>query len=420
MGKKSSARISYASALAAVILSAAGAFAEDTAADWPSFRGVGGRALSSDTNTSIFWDVKSGKGILWKADIPLPGSGSAIVSGGKVIVSGASGTEGGVFCFDIETGKLIWKGAVPLKGKPEIFEEETTTLAPATPVTDGKLVFAVFATGALAAFKMEGTPAWTADLGLPEMSYGYASSPAIHGDILIVQHDQSDEKGAIMAFDKRTGKEIWRVKRQMGASWSSPVVIETERGPQVILVSCGGVSAHDPKDGRQIWFVKKESHDVVAAAAFGRGLVIATLGSGGTFAIRPDGNGDVTKTHVAWSNEDLGSDVASPVFAGNSIFMISSSLVCLNIADGVKISEREIEGQFYSSPIVAGGKLYVANRDGEVTVFKADKALEVLGRASFGGNCDSTPAVSGGRLLFRTLKKLYCVAPAEKAPVAGQ
>ncbi len=406
--------------LAVMAISVCTAMGEDAVkagavSDWPSFRGAGAFAVSSDTNTSVAWDVKSGKGVLWKADLPLAGSGSVIVSGTNAIVTGASGTEGGIFCFDVKTGKQLWKGTVPLKGKPDVFEEETTTFAPATPVTDGRRVFAVFATGAIAAFNMDGTTAWNTDLGVPDMTYAYVSSPVLYKKLLLVQHDQSDEKAALVAFDTETGKEVWRTKRKMGASWCSPIIIETEKGAQAILVSCGGVASYDPKDGHEIWSVRNECNDIVPSPAFSKGLVIVTTGKS-TFAIRPDGTGDVTKTHVAWRNEEAGSDVASPVAGGDMVFVVSTSVLCLSAADGKKIGECEVEGQIYASPVIAGGKLYLVNRDGAVAVVKADKTLEVLGKASFGEHFDATPAVSGGCLYVRTLKKLICIAPAQQQP----
>ncbi|OGV53292.1 MAG: hypothetical protein A2X45_17055 [Lentisphaerae bacterium GWF2_50_93] len=398
--------------LAAMILPVCAVMGDDAVkGGWTAFRGAGNLAVSPDTNTAVTWDVNGGKGILWKADLPLPGSGSAIVSGNNVMVCSAAGNQGAIFCYDAKSGNLLWKGTVPLKGKPEVFEEETTTFAPATPVTDGKRVFAIFATGTVAAFNMDGSTAWIADLGLPEINYGYVSSPVLYNNLLLVQHDQSDEKAALVAFDAQTGKEAWRTKRSMGASWCSPGIVETAKGPQIILVSCGGVAAYDPKDGHEIWAVKNECNDIVPSPAFIKGLVIATNGKC-TLAIRPDGAGDVTKTHVAWRNDEAGSDVASPVASGDCVFVAATAVLCLNATDGKKVGEREVEGQIYASPVVAGGKLYLINRDGAAVILKADKTLEVLGKASFGEPVDATPAVSGGCLYVRTLKKLICIAPA--------
>lgn len=397
--------------LADLIVAGENAVEADTVSDWPAFRGNGGQAVAADTNTALTWDMKSGKGILWKADLPLPGSGSPIVCGDKVFLSGAGGNQGAIFCFDSKSGKLLWKAAAPLKGKPDLFEEETTTFAPSTPTTDGKRVFAVFVTGAIAAFNLDGTTAWSTDLGLPDISYAYASSPALYKNLLLVQYDQNDEKAALVAFDTETGKEVWHTKRSMGASWCSPIVIQTAKGPQIILVSCGGVAAYDPKNGREIWTVKGKCSDIVPSPSFSKGLLIVTLGGSGTMAISPDGTGDVTKTHVLWRNSEAASEVASPVAYGDCVFVASSSLLCLNISDGKKLGERELDGLFYASPIVAGEKLYLINRDGAAAIFKADKTMEVLGKTVFGEPVDATPAVSSGCIFVRTLKRLICVAP---------
>jgi hypothetical protein len=183
-------------------------------------------------------------------------------------------------------------------------------------------------------------------------------------------------------------------------------------------VSCGGVAAYDPKDGRELWLVKGKASDIVPSASFSNGLVIAILGGSETMAIRPDASGDVTKTHVAWRNSEATSDVASPVTSSDFVFLLSSSALCLNIADGKKAGERDLDGQFYASPVMAGGKLYIVNRDGDAIILKADKTMDVLGKSSFGEPVDATPAISGGCIFVRTLKRLICIAPAgaEAAP----
>lgn len=392
---------------------------------WPGFRGPGGSAVSRDTNTSVAWDIPSGKGLLWKVDLPLPGAGSPIVWGDRVFLSGADTQgHGAVFAFEAKSGKLAWKGDVPLTGEPRIFDENTT-LAASTPVTDGKRVYAVFATGAIAAFNLDGSPAWKDDLGVPELQYGYASSPVLHKNLLIVQFDQEAEGMAeLIAYDTQTGKVAWRTKRAMGASWCSPIVAETAKGPQIVVVSCGGVAAYEPADGKEIWTVKRESRDIVCTPVFNNGLVVATLGSVGTLAIRPDGRGDVTATHVVWENGDAGSDVASPVAFGDGVFVPSYAVMALNAASGKKEAELELNGTVYASPIVAGGKLYLIDRDGAVTIAKADKTLGILGKTAIGEPVDATPAVANGCLFVRTHKRLIGIQPAGgdasgKTPQAG-
>jgi outer membrane protein assembly factor BamB len=396
-----------------------GSLAAQGQANWPGFRGASLQAVVPEAAAAAGWDIQDGKGLLWKTDLPLPGAGSPIVWGDRVFLSGAD-TEGhgAVFALDAKSGKLLWRGDIALKGQPKIFDEHTTFAAP-TPVTDGKRVFAVFATGAIAAFNMDGTPAWTEDLGVPEIQYGYASSPVLCKNLLIVQFDQEAEGGAaLVAFDTATGKTVWRTKRDMGASWCSPAVFETEKGVQIVLASCKGVAAYDPKDGSEIWRVLQEMNDIVSTPIFTKGLVVQSQGSAGTFAIRPDGKGDVTATHVAWKKEDDGADVPSLVAYGDWIFVPSYELLCLAAADGKQAAESDMDGTFYASPIVAGGKLYLINRDGEVTIRKADQTLADLGKAAIGEPVDATPAVAAGHLFVRTYKRLLCFRPAG-APAAA-
>jgi outer membrane protein assembly factor BamB len=386
---------------------------------WPGFRGAGLQAVVPEGTAAQGWEIQDGKGLLWKSELPLPGAGSPIVWGDRVFLSGAdTAGHGAVFALDANSGKLLWKGDVPLTGQPKLFDEHTTFAAP-TPVTDGKRIYAVFATGAIAAFDMDGKPVWTEDLGVPEIQYGYASSPVLYKNLLVVQFDQEAEDEAfLLALDAETGKTVWRVKRTLGASWCSPAVFETAKGPQIVTASCGGVAAYDPKDGSEIWRFKEESHDIVCTPVFTKGLVVATLAAEGTFAIRPDGRGDVTATHLAWKNDDASADVASPVAFGDWVFVPSYAVQCLSAADGKPAAECEVDGTYYASPFVAGGKLYLVNRDGAVTILKADKTLAALGKAAVGEPVDATPAVAGGRLFVRTHKRLLCFRPAGAAPAA--
>lgn len=382
-----------------------------TPANWPMFRGAGGLATAADTNTATGWDVATGQGILWKSDLPLPGASSPIVWGNRVFLSGAAESQAALFCFNAQTGKLLWRGDLPLTGRPQSYDE-STTFAASTPVTDGGRVYTIFVTGAIAAFNMDGTPAWKTNLGLPDMPYGYASSPVLYKNLLLVQYDQ-DAAGAaaLIALDAQSGKQVWQTKRALGASWCSPLVIETAKGPQVVLVSCGGVAAYDPRDGRELWTVKGTATDITPSPIYSKGLVIVTLGNTGTLAIRTDGAGDVSATHVAWRNDEAGSEVASPVAAGDLVFVPSYSIFCLNAADGKKAGERELTGTFYASPVLAGSKIYLMNREGAVTILKADKSLAVLGKTAFGEPVDASPAVAGGCLFVRTHKRLFCIQP---------
>jgi len=154
---------------------------------------------------------------------------------------------------------------------------------------------------------------------------------------------------------------------------------------------------------------------IAPSAGLAKGLIIAPLAGSGTLAISPDGKGDVTKTHVAWLNEDACSEVPCPVSHGDWVFLVSNgTVICLRAADGKEAGSRDLDAQFWASPVVAGGKLYLVSREGKVTILKAGPALEAVGEATLGEPVSATPAVVGGCLILRTAKALYCIGPAAR------
>jgi len=392
--------------------SAEGLLAAGSAGQWPAFRGPGTLAAVEDKNTAVTWNTKTGEGIRWKAEVPLGGSSSPILWGERVFLTGAVEGQAAVFCFDAKSGKLLWRRDVRLTGKVQFMSKDTGYAAP-TPATDGKRVFAVFATGDAAAFGLDGTPAWTMSLGVPDIPYGYASSPALFKELLLIQYDQESKEGGkavLVALDTQSGQAVWRAKRSFGPSWSSPLVIGTRGGPQIVATACNGVAAYNPADGSEIWAVLYESRDLAPSAGLAKGRVIVPIAGGGTLAVSPDGRGDVTKTHVAWLNEDACSEVPCPVGYGDWVFLVSyGKLMCLRAGDGKEVGSRDLDAQFWASPVVAGGKLYLVSREGKATILKAGPACEVVGEATLGEPVCATPAVAGGCLFVRTAKTLYCI-----------
>jgi outer membrane protein assembly factor BamB len=291
--------------------------------------------------------------------------------------------------------------------------EEAGYAAP-TPATDGKRVYAIFATGDVAAFDLNGTPAWQAKLGEHKAPYGYASSLVLYRDRLLVQYDQqedgADGGSALVALDTKTGKTAWLAKRNMGPSWSTPLVIGTRRGPQIIVCANNGIAAYAPEDGREVWTVHCGTYDLAPTPTIAGGLIIATMTGSGTMAISPDGDGDVTKTHVVWHNEDAVTDVPSPVGCGDLFFrLFAGKLTCHQATDGKEVGSLEIEGNFYASPIMCSGALLLLDRDGAMTAVKAGPALEKIGARAVGKSANGSPAVAGGRLFVRTDNALVCI-----------
>ena len=261
---------------------------------------AGRLGISAYTNVPETWDAKSGKGIVWKTPVPLPGNNSPVVWGKRVFLSGADQRRREVYCFDADSGKLLWQQAVP--GTPQSTAQppkvnDDTGYAASTTATDGRRVFAIFANGDLAAFDFSGKLAWSKSLGLPENSYGHASSLATYKNLLLVQFDQGSSrapKSKLLAFDSATGKIVWQVARPVPNSWSTPIVIRHADRDQVITAADPWVIAYNPADGAEIWRAKCLKTDIGPSPVFADGQVFVANDNCVLSAIRADGHGDVT------------------------------------------------------------------------------------------------------------------------------
>ncbi len=386
---------------------------------WPRFRGHGGLGISAAGRAPTSWDARTGKGILWKAKVPLWSVSSPVVWGGRVFLTGATRRKREVYCFDARSGKLLWTGAVAnVPGSPREVpkaDEETGYAAP-TPVTDGKHVYAIFANGDIAAFDFAGRRTWARNLDPPANTYGHASSLAMHGGLLFVQLDSTSEAdgGARMvALKAATGKTAWEAKRGVLASWASPIIARTAKGPQIITSAGERIIAHHPETGKVLWTVRCEGSLMTPSPIYAAGLVIAAIAGDQVYAIRPDGKGDVTKTHVAWRSDDLVPNVPSPVAAGGLLFVPHSSgyLACCDVRTGRKLWEHEFDAVFYASPTVIRDRLYLLGRQGEAFAVRAGRTCEQIGKASLGEPCDASPAYADGCLYIRGASHLYCIGP---------
>ena len=265
---------------------------------WPMFRGsAGGWTQAADF--PVQWDAGSGDGIAWKTDIHLPGHNSPIFCGGRIFLTGADETHREVYCVDATTGKVLWTqpfGAQPGAGlKPPKVTKETGYAAP-TMATDGKRVFAIFANGDVGAWDLDGKPQWAKALGAPKNAYGYAASLALYADRLIIQFDQgseaSDNVSALIALDTGTGKPVWRTPRPVRNSWSSPIVVGTGDGAQIITIADPFVIAYAPETGKELWRAGGLRGDGGPSPCYADGLVYACTDQAGLFAIRASsGNG---------------------------------------------------------------------------------------------------------------------------------
>ena len=385
--------------------------------DWYSFRGAAGSGVAANSNMPTFWDGANGSGIVWTAEVPLRGMSSPIVWGNKVYLTGASEERREVYCYDFATGTLLWKLEVKpdpthVKKAPEVDKE--TGYAASTCVADEMSVFALFANGDLVAVDGCAQLLWSADLGLPANRYGHSSSLARYQNRILIQYDQDPDKGGtsrLMALDAGNGKALWSTPRPVSDSWPSPIVLGTSSGPQVVTVANDWIIAYHPVSGRELWKVHCAGTDVAPSPIYAGGLVLVSVTADKLYAIRPDGTGDVTASHVAWTSGDGVADVASPVSDGELLYTVNAAgmLTCLDVKSGAKVWEQGLEGEFYGSPGLAGDKLYLVSRSGQVFILKTGRHYALLGMASLGEPSDGSPVFAGDRILIRGLKTLFCI-----------
>jgi outer membrane protein assembly factor BamB len=382
-----------------------------TSKNWHCFRGFGGSGVSYFTNIPASWNGRTGEGILWKTRVSLPGNSSPAIWDDRVFLSGATNNNQQVYCFDALSGTLLWQGDL---SQSSIKEAEEAGFASPTVVTNGKQVCAIFATGDVGCFDFHGKRIWGRNLGVPDSAYGYASSLAIHQKLLLIQFDQGsveDGKSKFIALDVSSGATIWEAKRPVSGSWSSPIVAEIGNQYQIITCSNPWVISYNPVNGTELWRAKCLSGDIAPSPIYAGGLIFAVEPYAGLVAIKPDGQGDVTKTHIAWSVRCNAPDICSPVSNGEVIFLLSSEglLSCYKVADGVLVWEQELRENFRASPSMVGDKLYLLSEEGIMFIVGVGAEYKELARCKLGERCYATPAFADGRIYIRGLENLYCI-----------
>ncbi len=381
---------------------------------WRVFRGPDAGVVKANIPTE--WDGATSKNILWKSPVPLEGQNSPIVVNDRIFLAGATKEKQEIFCFDAKTGALLWSAPVgePKSATAPSIMDDTGYAAP-TMTTDGTRVFAIFPTGDLAALDLAGKIIWTKSFGKLDNQYGHASSLLMHENRLIVQLDQglepSSGKSAIIAFDTATGNEVWKTPRPVANSWTSPILVTTPTGPQIITAANPFAIGHSPVDGKELWRVKTLAGDVAPSPAFGNGLVFVAMENAVAAAIKLDGSGDVSKTHVAWEIDDPLPDIVSPVATDKFLFLVQTfgTVTCHNMTDGKKIWEHEFDGPFHSSPLVINDVVHLTDRKGVTHRFEAATEFKLINACALGEPVSTTPAIVGDRMYIRAKNNLYCI-----------
>ncbi len=394
--------------------------AQEIKANWPRFRGPGGLGIAAYTNVPKKWDVVTGEGIVWKSKVPRAGHNSPVVWGDKVFLSGGDESKLEVYCFDAVSGKMLWRRTVvdfKAKGiKPRI--EEDTGIAAPTCVTDGRRVYAIFATGDICSYDFKGKQVWAKKLGLPDSVYGYATSLAMYRNLVLIQYDQGmaeDKKSMLIALDSFSGNIVWQKKRPVAGSWTSPIVADVAGQAQFITCGDPWVIAYEPAKGTELWRVKCLGTDVAPSPIYANGLVFAIKPYSKLVAIKAGGSGDVTKTHIAWEAYDGIPDICSPVSDGRLVYLLDMGglITCYDIKDGAKVWEKDIKKSFQASPSIVGDKVYLLSEKGVMYIIEAGREYKEVAVNELGENCYASPGFMDGRIYIRGVENLYCIGKSD-------
>ncbi|MCW3785271.1 PQQ-binding-like beta-propeller repeat protein [Plebeiibacterium sediminum] len=372
-----------------------------------AFRGNEANGHSKATNIPVKWDIKAGTNIAWKTEISLSGQSSPVINGNRIFITGANAESRQLLCYDLNSGKQLWNVAASnIPGSPNEVPETTpdTGLASPTAATNGKQVCAIFATGDVICADMEGKLLWAKNIGVPENHYGYASSLFILNDQLFIQYDNSNAN-QIISLNTNTGEEIWRKERDDKISWSSPSLAYVNNTPQLILMSDPSITAYNPVNGDLLWRVECMMGEVGASTCSYNGIIYGASEYAKLVAINgADGS-------VLWESMDYLPEASSPVATENNLYLATSYgvVASFDTKTGALKKEHETNAEFYSSPMLVEGKIYLFSNSGKMHIFSADDEFNLLDSFETGEKTFATPAFTEGRMIVRTNQSIYCV-----------
>ena len=401
--------------------------ANPASAQWLQFRGPGGLGIAPDKNTPVTWS--GNKNIAWKTEMPGFGSSSPIVVGDKVFLTCYSGygvdkddpgdqknLKRHLICVDRAKGRILWKRDVA--GDPPepnyVSFQSLHGYASSTPVSDGKHVWVFYGKSGVYCYDLDGKEVWKKSVGEKTYYWGVGISPILYKDMLIV--NASTESGAIYAFDKDTGKQVWK-SPDISESWSTPTLVNLPGGKTELVVSGSHkVLGYDPDTGKELWHADSFNWYVCPSVTAHDG-VIYTLQNSTAVAVKAGGRGDVTKSHTVWQKK-FGATVTSMVYHDGYVYWANQGrAICLKASDGSEVyRERLGEGDFYASPVFADGKIYYVSREHGAYVVDAKPNFKLLASNTLAPDAsifNGSPAVSNSQLLLRSDRYLYCIGSAK-------
>ncbi len=421
--------------------------AQTDLAHWAEWRGPFWNGMARGDAPTTWTDTKN---IKWRLDIPGRGHSTPVVWGDKIFLTtaiptkppaavveqageqtGRRGPGGGaganiehrfeVICVNRKTGKVIWQKTARVAAPHEGYHRMYGSFASNAPITDGKHVYAFFGSRGIYCYDLNGKLVWQKDLGVQmrmRLQFGEGVAPALDGERIILTFDQESDS-FVVALDKRTGKEVWRVARDEKSSWSTPLVIEHAGRRQVIVSATGKVRSYDVQTGKVIWECAGLGTNVIPAPVYHNGIVYVMSGHRDPklMAIRLGKEGDLTGTDaVLWNHTRGVSYTLSPVLHDGKLYVVTDSgqVSCFNVATGEPYYHQvrlPRPYNFKASPVGVNGKLYLASEEGDVIIVKMGEKLEVVATNTLEDQMFiASPIVVEGELFLRSQNRLYCIS----------
>ncbi|OYP37918.1 hypothetical protein CGZ80_04080 [Rhodopirellula sp. MGV] len=418
-------------AIAATTLASLTTTAQVFAEDWYQFRGPGGQGISTCENVPTEWSPS--ENVVWEFDDPGKGWSSPVIQNDRIylttavplgeekITSDGKNTSSAetayslrAVCLDAKTGKALWStpvGEVP----PGAKAHPKNSHASGTPIVTEDRLYVHFGIYGTAALDLEGNVIWSREIVFKPV-HGCGGSPILYKDMLIFNCDGGDH-AFVMALDKATGEDRWKTDRSVPAelkfSFSTPLIITTDAGDTLVSAASDAAYGYDPNTGEEKWYVHyPKKWSIVPRPVYAGGLILVCTGYVGKaelLAIRPDGSGDVTETHVEWRDDKFVPFNPSPIVVDDMIFTVSDDGIasCRNLADGEMIWKKRLGGNYSASPFLSEGKLYFLSEDGECTIIRAIDEFEEVAQNEIEDRTLASIVPLDGGLLLRTASTLY-------------
>ena len=388
------------------------------AGDWPWWRGPSlNNHAATGQKPPLKWSET--ENVLWRVELPGKGHSTPCIRGHRIFVSVGDAQQQTIslLCLERDTGKKLWQTEVYHGPFPKIHDDNSR--ASATPACDGERVFVPYQTEdavRLAAFDLEGKLVWNQPVGPYKSIQGHSSSPALYKSVVIVPSDGS-VGNRLTALHRKTGGVVWRATLTKGLeSYASALVGRVAGRDQAILIGGSKTNSFDPNTGRLLWTCDGPAEFCAATAALSEDTVFATGGypQKGLLAIRADGAGDVTKSHLRWKSDSKAGYVPSPLLHEGLLYAVSDTglLRCYEAATGQVVWEHALGAPFYSSPVLVGDRIYVFDRKGKGYVVKTGRQFELLATNELSAGAFATPVILGDRIYLRTLREFYCLGEA--------